>query len=508
MIKNKIHFRGTTLTLFLALSSLMWSCAKDRPDNPGGGEKTNYALPYWTLGQGNKNMPNSGMIRTDVSDSPATNGVDKLVDGSLDTYFDTPHSSFTLTWNGNSNVTVKGYTISSSSDAKEYDPSAWVLEGSGNGTSWTTLDTREGIQFASRKEVKKFQFNNSAEYRYYRLRILKNNGGKSTKISEWTLSALTFKGNIDDLLKFSTGFTKSDKTPLGTIHENDKSATADQVEWLKNPAKQPTTFAGASWKGFPITTSIYPYGEPKPADVNQRKVGDCSLCAVSASLAYLFPDFIKSIIKDNGNQTYLVKLYDPMGKAIEVGVDNTFIIDNDGKSLGATAGKQGQVTWATILQKAVIKWMEVFKGNSDITGVGSEYAASIITGSGDSFAFQPGVLYPQDLQRAAMTSLENRKIVIGGFAEKDVVAEGIKKTTTLHAFTFVPPKSDKYLFGMRNPWGFAAGENSATAKDDGVIYISDDGRIPPMIDLRIIDPGAARGFARAGRLEPYIPPIF
>ena len=36
---------------------------------------------------------------------------------------------------------------------------------------------------------------------------------------------------------------------------------------------------------------------------------------------------------------------------------------------------------------------------------------------------------------------------------------------------------------MRNPWG---------GTTDGVMKVKDDGRIPPMIDLRICAPGAAK----------------
>ena len=62
---------------------------------------------------------------------------------------------------------------------------------------------------------------------------------------------------------------------------------------------------------------LYPFGEPVPADINQHGIGDCSALAVLAEMAYLFPDFIKSIVSDHGDGTYTVAMYDPQGKPVD-----------------------------------------------------------------------------------------------------------------------------------------------------------------------------------------------
>lgn len=67
------------------------------------------------------------------------------------------------------------------------------------------------------------------------------------------------------------------------------------------------------------------------------------------SLSYVYPGFIKNIIKNNGNQTFTVKLYDPKGQQIEVGVSNLFV--GTSGSLGASSGKSGQPTWSTVLER-------------------------------------------------------------------------------------------------------------------------------------------------------------
>lgn len=108
-------------------------------------------------------------------------------------------------------------------------------------------------------------------------------------------------------------------------------------------------------------------------------------------------------------------------------------------SLGASSGKSGQPTWSTVLEKAVIKWFQAFRNTSDIGGIGSEYAAAIITGNGSSFAFAPEKLTPAELQRAVSVSLKRGKLVVGGFTKSDVPVDGKYKTVSAHAYTVSLP---------------------------------------------------------------------
>lgn len=507
MMKKVAIYRSKNLLLAALMAvPVVWAGCSDS-DDEGTGKGDQYASPYWPLATGNANMPSSGTVVAQFSDSPADAGVGNLVDANADTKFLTPHSSFEITWNGNSNVAVKSYSLTSAADAQEQDPRHWTLSGSKNAKDWITLDEQKEQTFASRKEVKSFDIVNNVEYRYYKLAVLDNHGGASTQIAEWTLSADNFVGNIDDLMGASSGNTYTSLTPMGTQHLSDRTATAEQLAWLKDVNKQPDTFAGLSWSTFSVGT-LYPFGNPQPADVNQHLIGDCCACAVMASLAYHFPGYIKHIIKDHGNSTYTVTLYDPKGNTVEVGVDNYFVAD--GSKVGAASGKGDQVTWATVLEKAMIKWKQVYGGTSDVGGIGTEYVAAIFTGNGSSFAFSTGKLSASELQRAALVSLQQRKIVIGGFSQNGVAADGNKQTTSGHAFTFFPPKNESYLFTMRNPWGMLPTNAGYTTeeKDDGLLNISDDGRIPQLIDLRICDPGAAKGFAAGANLEPYTPPSY
>ena len=63
---------------------------------------------------------------------------------------------------------------------------------------------------------------------------------------------------------------------------------------------------------------------------------------------------------------------------------------------------------------------------------------------------------------------------------------------------------------MRNPWGVVPKVSGgySDGKEDGMLFIKDDGLVPPLVDLRIMEPGAAEKFGVGGNLSPYTPPSY
>lgn len=484
------------------------ACSGGDDKEPDGGGTGGSSTPYWTITSTNENMPSAGTLMIDRTDSPVSCDISKLVDGDVETKFRTNHKDFSVTFNGNNATAVTSYSLTSASDAKEADPKAWTLEGSADNRSWKTLDTRSGESFSGRKETRTFALANDKEYRYYRLRVTDNNGAAYSQLAEFSLSAETGEGeNVDDIIAKAKGHTHSAKCPLGTVHENDLTATQDDIEWLKDPNKEPNTFGGLSWRTFDIT-NIYPFGEPKPADVNQHSIGNCCALAVLAEMAYLYPKYIRSIIKSGDNNTYTVTLFDPKGNKVEVGVDNYFVADNS--KLGACSGKTDNVTWATVIEKAIIKWCQVYKGSSDIGGIATEYVAAILTGNGDTYSFRPGDITTEELRRAVISLLKQRQLVIGGFQDGDKPVDGKYKTVNFHAYSFSLPSSSKYVYVMRNPWGLLPQISGgySDGKEDGLLNIENDGVIPEIVDIRVCNPGAAKQYAEKGSLMPYTPPSY
>lgn len=483
--------------LLLPLAGAIYACSDDESDY---GYDTSYAL----LGE-NSNMPTGGVIIAQFSESPEGQDVGKVVDADADTKYATGHNAFYITWKGNQSVAVTGYSITSADDAPEKDPKTWVLSASNDNSTWVELDAKEGQIFGGRKETKDFGLANETEYLYYRLEIKENAGNPNTQIAEWTLRQGEKIINIDNLIEqYAGGFTYSEVTPMGTQYEGKHVTTEDDRVWLADPDNEPDLLPGTPalthFKDFYV--NLYPFGNPVPADVNQHSIGDCWALAVFASFSYMCPDFIKSIITENDDNTFTVKMFDPQGQPVDVCIKPTFLADKDG-NIGAVTGKGGTITWATVLEKAMMKWEKIYQVNPDINGINGEYVAPLFTGAGGSYAFGPGTLNAEQLEKVALSTLQHGMIAGGGFNVGDLAA-GPLATVTGHAFTLMYPADKDALFSMRNPWGVDA-ENGD--KVDGVLNIYNDGRVPQTVDFRIIEPGAAAPYMKE-KLGAYIPPMY
>jgi hypothetical protein len=84
--------------------------------------------------------------------------------------------------------TVVKYALTSANDAPERDPRDWTLEGSADGTTWTTVDTVTGNSFDSRFQTKTFTVANPAPFPIYRLTITGHPSGNLTQLADLELA--------------------------------------------------------------------------------------------------------------------------------------------------------------------------------------------------------------------------------------------------------------------------------------------------------------------------------
>ena len=307
--------------------------------------------------------------------------------------------------------------------------------------------------------------------------------------------------SFQEMYDAAFGKTYTSSTPMGNHYVGAHVTTQSDRNWLLDASNEPDLLLstpGYAWKEYTVT--LYPFGTPKPADVNQHAIGDCSACAVFAEMAYVAPGFIKSIIKDNGDKTYTVNMFDPQGQPVDICVSSKFL---GSSSIGAVSGKNNVACWSTILEKAMMKWEHIYQVNPDVYGIGSEHVAPLFTGDGDSFAFYPGNLTPSQFKDVVELAFESKCILIGGFTQGGVFV-GNSQTVTAHAYSFMKDTDSQALFAMRNPWGFSPGDSGYS---DGLLHIKNDGIVPPLIDIRIICPGKLAQYYEAN-LGPYSPPAF
>ena len=471
--------------------SLEWKNISTTPEEP-------HSI---VLGESNGLMPTGGTLTAQYSDYPEDEDISYLVDASLGTPYTTSHTEFYILWEGDEAAAVNYYCIVSANDDPQNAPSAWVLSGSNDNSQWTQIDAQSLQVFNGRLEKKEFLLTNETAYKYYKLEIRDNNGGSQTQIGQFSLND---EFNIDDLMAYASGWSTSTVTPMGNHFENRHVTTDADRAWLLDPDNDPDPkMYGSDWtlKEFPVT--LYPFGEPLPADVNQHAIGNCSALAIFGAMVYVYPEFIKSLITDNGDNTYTIDMFDPQGQPVQVCVSNKFFADGGG-NMPCCTGKNSQATWSTVLEKALMKWQTVYKVNENVGGIGSEHVAPLFTGEGNSFAFSPGKLDADQLTRAVKVLLAQGMIVVGGFNRADMVAQdGSGKTVTGHAWTLMWSNNPSALFAMRNPWGFCY---DAPGELDGVLNVF-RGEMPSTIDLRVIYPGKAAQYG-SGRFDGYTPPSF
>jgi hypothetical protein len=312
--------------------------------------------------------------------------------------------------------------------------------------------------------------------------------------------------SIADLAAKSSDDTTSRNTPLGRRYDGVAGhvATNQELAFLHDAHAQPAipgSTSGLKWKAATVT--LYPSGPlPVPADVNQHAIGNCDGDTAFASLAYSAAPFIQRIITDNHDGTFTVAMYDPKGQRLAVSVDSQFLFDGGG-SIGEASGKGGVADWATVMEKATMKYIQVFPVVGDIGGIGSEHQTPMFTGAGGSVAFDRGKLAPAEVTRVVKAVLAAGKLVSGGFGiEGKSLANGFQ-TVTAHGYAVLPPKTDAFMIAMRNPWGVEPTAKGYDGSTDGVMDIPPDSAWAGTIDLRVIDPGDACG---PGVTAPYVPP--
>ena len=330
-----------------------------------------------------------------------------------------------------------------------------------------------------------------------------------TFIGTWPQSATTpggalCGGELSKVLSKTSGRTYSAESHMGSAFLQDHRATADEMAWLADYTAKPSKMDGFSkWSARRVT--LYPYEKPLPADCNQHSIGDCNTVSTLATMAYLYPRFIQSIITQVSDRQFQVKMFDPDGNRIIVGVDNQVLCTND-SYIAQMTGKSNRITWATILEKAIMKWLYIFRPGNELGGFGAEGMTPLFTGDGRSFAVSPGKCTAEELKLFVTVSLQHGLIVNGGF-NKGGLKMGGHETVTAHGHSFFMANDPNALFAIRNPWGQGSDDHVMQCYDADHAPSGYDGSIPSTIDLRIISPGIASLYYD-GPAQPYEIPTF
>jgi hypothetical protein len=109
-----------------------------------------------------------------------------VIDNSTSTKYLTFHNAAWIQFQVSAAHVVTRYSITSANDAPERDPLSWTLQGSNNGTTWSTLNSQSNQDFPNRLQRREFSFTNTTAYAYYRLNM-NNNSGTILQLAEWEI---------------------------------------------------------------------------------------------------------------------------------------------------------------------------------------------------------------------------------------------------------------------------------------------------------------------------------
>ena len=180
--------RGALLALVIALAGAATARGDTHSSRPATGGETRFfssfepgdPQPAWTstaerthnvTGSVSARLP--GSVMDDVTevqasgDNPPSETKERGVDGSASSKWLTFAATGWLQVRLAHPAAVVRYALTSANDAPERDPRDWNLQGSNDGTNWTTLDTRTGQDLGDR-----FQTTEYAVAQQHRLQLL------------------------------------------------------------------------------------------------------------------------------------------------------------------------------------------------------------------------------------------------------------------------------------------------------------------------------------------------
>ena len=116
----------------------------------------------------------------------SSEGLAQMFDGNVGTKYLTPTVPAEIVFSLNRPAVINLYKLTST-DHGEWDPKAWTLSGSEDGSSWTVIDERSAQDFDGRQSTNSYFFQNAAEYQWYKLEVTESHGeafGFSIAIAE------------------------------------------------------------------------------------------------------------------------------------------------------------------------------------------------------------------------------------------------------------------------------------------------------------------------------------
>ena len=159
------------------------------------------------------------------------------------------------------------YTLTSGGDAEARDPKNFRVQGSNNGTDWTTVDERSGEMFTGRGQTRTFELAAPSDpYLYYRLDVLETRTANTGIVQLADFEPIAVSDGVpvaDDLrLAIGNGPTASDTAKTGVGFTGTKALQYSGRHLAAGPASSTTTVYSdvdvAVEKGSELSYLVFP----------------------------------------------------------------------------------------------------------------------------------------------------------------------------------------------------------------------------------------------------------
>ncbi|WP_318350657.1 Ig-like domain-containing protein [Aquipluma nitroreducens] len=300
-----------------------------------------------------------GNVSSQYTDWPNGEDITKLVDNvvnqsNLSKYL-TFHASGWVQYQFplGEKYTVTKYSMTSANDFPERDPLTWNLQGSNDGSSWFTIDSRSNEDFPTRWLKKEYTFTNNIAYGYYRLNMT-NNSGTILQLGEWELF------EIDD-----TPYPEPCETfSFGEVEDYTVNIAPACVDGTLSLTSNTGTDAQTVCINTLITSITYAVG------------GGASGATVTGLPSGVTSSFNAGIVTISGspgaNSTYRITTSGTISPCAEASITGSITVNPLPSVSSATVSPSsvcgaGQVTFSATASSGSIKWYDALTGGNEIS---------------------------------------------------------------------------------------------------------------------------------------------
>ena len=337
-------------------------------------------------------------------------------------------------------------------------PKAWTFSGSNDNSTWTTLDTRSGVTWASGEVTKSFSFENRKSYEYYKF-VCTEIGGTNDYLQIYELQFLYDAGIVLTDLTSPSGtvttttagdWVKPAKNAFdnGTAHNNDDRSihSGTSVDWIYTFDTKTKVNA---YKVYCPSTTPYYYDKrmPKTWTFEAKNAEDAAWTVLDTQSSETGWSALESRYYEFENNT-AYDSYRFAVTAVQSGSDNFVQIDEleffyvnlDGPSLGAVSlSRTGALAYSLSATEdanaadlsyilsdgetvSTNGWQSVAEGNSatwTISGLSADttwQATILATNASDTAEKVAGTFYTGALSLGATTDANENGLVAGKVA--------------------------------------------------------------------------------------------